>query len=402
MMTGKYLDALIRKNIAARNIQCCVAQVNYNRESVYEYAKGYGDRRGNRVSRCTIFQVTSLTKPIIAALVLILLDEGKLQIGKPLSYYFHNGWHDITIRHLLTHTSGLLDVYPDEYMLRHIEQYFYVKTPGTILDTPNESQMQFFCEMADLLQQPDLIRDKTHPQKCFNQICGFIRRTIPPFYTPGTRYEYCNYGYELLSQLITMTEEQSFDQFAIERLFGPLGMHDTFFEVPVDRYGDVVKRYKPAMAANWLNKDAFMKRTTGYDGLKTTVPDMMAFMEMIQNHGKHENRQILTEASCSALLNNYNQHLPIGFSRSFGFRNHDIEQDFSGSKRSMEAIDHGGMGGAKIMLDPKYGITIVYFAVENKECDRNHYEQIVSYTKLNSISIKLVHYLYMLRTFIYK
>ena len=79
MMTGKYLDALIWKNIAVRNIQCCVAQVNYNGESIYEYAKGYGDCRGNPISRRTIFQVTSLTKPIIAAIVLILLDEGKLE-----------------------------------------------------------------------------------------------------------------------------------------------------------------------------------------------------------------------------------------------------------------------------------------------------------------------------------
>lgn len=379
-MKKSRLDELIKYNISTNNIQCCVTQVNYLGEIIYECAKGFGTRDGRPVNKDTIFQVTSLTKPIIAALILLLFEDGKLHLDHPVGHYIssfqHGARSKIRIIDLLTHTSGLLDAYPDEFLRKYIKDTYQLEIPE-ILDELNDIQLSFFEEMYLILEIGDKVNREDNPKKIWKHIQDTFIGKLPPYYTPGTQFVYCNYGYEILSQLITLVTYTCFESFAFERLLEPLGMSNTFWKVSESKYSEVVKRYKPAVAANWLNSEEFMKRTTGYDGLKSTVPDMMAFIEMIRNRGRHKNRQIFSEKSIYLFMTNHNQHLPKGSGRTIGFHIHDEEQDGLGSKRSQEAIDHGGIGGTQIMLDPKYGISIVYFSVDNKKTSINHYDQFV-------------------------
>lgn len=377
MKLENQLNMRIRNGISYKDIQCCAMQIHYKNQSIYNYAHGYGNRENNPISEHTIFQVTSLTKPVISVLILMLCDQGKLQLDTPLSKYFRNDRHEITIRHLMTHTSGLTDVIPEEYLLNHIKTNYPIETPDKILNAWDSSQERFFHQIFALLNSSDTPLPSS-PQKGIQLLSHLMRDTVPPLNKPNTRYEYCNYGYDLLSQIITMAANQSFEQFAIENLFIPLGLQDTFFHVPPARYGEVVKRYRPAIAANWLNNDSFMTRTTGYDGLKSSVSDMMRFLDMIQNDGSYTAGQLLNHKACATLFKNYNTSLPAQFSRSLGFRIHETKEDMCGSKRPKEAVDHGGVGGVEIMMDPKNKVSIVYFAVENKGCDPYFYDALIN------------------------
>lgn len=388
-MKKSWLDELIKYNISMNNIQCCVTQVNYLGEIIYECAKGFGTRDGRPVHKDTIFQVTSLTKPIIAALILLLFEDGKIHldhlVGQYLSSFQHGAKSKIRIIDLLTHTSGLLDAYPEEFLRIYIRDTYQLEIPE-ILDELDDIQLSFFENMYLILGIRGKVNREDNPKRIWSHIHDTLIKKLPPYYATGTQFIYCNYGYNILSQIITLVTNTCFESFAFERLLEPLGMSNTFWKVPESKFNDVVKRYKPALAANWLNSEAFMKRSTGYDGLKSTVTDMMAFIEMIKNRGRHKNLQIFSEKSIYLFMTNHNQHLPKGSGRTVGFHIHDEKQDGLGSKRSQEAIDHGGMGGTQIMIDPKYGISIVFFAVDNKKTSINHYDQFVdniySYLKL--------------------
>jgi CubicO group peptidase (beta-lactamase class C family) len=132
----------------------------------------------------TIFQSGSIGKQFTATAVMLLVEEGKIGLGDPLSKYFADGpawWSEVTIRELLSHTAGFTD-YPKDFNLR--KDY----------------------------SEDELIK---------------IVETIPPAYPPGTNWKYSNLGYVTLGVLIHKVSGQYFGHFLQERVFKPLGMSTT-------------------------------------------------------------------------------------------------------------------------------------------------------------------------------
>lgn len=132
----------------------------------------------------TIFQSGSVGKQFTATAVMLLMEEGKIGLGDPLSKYFPDGpdwWKEVTIRELLSHTAGFTD-YPKDFDLR-----------------------------KDYTEE-DLIK---------------VVEAIPPAYPPGTNWKYSNLGYVTLGVLIHKVSGQYFGDFLQERVFKPLGMSTT-------------------------------------------------------------------------------------------------------------------------------------------------------------------------------
>jgi CubicO group peptidase (beta-lactamase class C family) len=132
----------------------------------------------------TIFQSGSVGKQFTATAVMLLVEEGKIGLGDPLSKYFPDGpdwWKEVTIRELLSHTAGFTD-YPKDFDLR--------------MDYTEE----------------ELIK---------------VVEAIPPAYPPGTNWKYSNLGYVTLGVLIHKVSGQYFADFLQERVFKPLGMSTT-------------------------------------------------------------------------------------------------------------------------------------------------------------------------------
>jgi CubicO group peptidase (beta-lactamase class C family) len=147
-------------------------------------AKGYGlanVEHGVPVTRETVFQSGSIGKPFAATAVMLLAEEGKLSLDDPIDRFFASApesWKRITVRHLLSHTSGLQD-YPDDY---------------------------------------DLRRDYTEDEQL-----AMVQKS-PLAFGPGERWSYSNLGYVTLGALIRRVSGQFYGDYLAERIFRPLGM----------------------------------------------------------------------------------------------------------------------------------------------------------------------------------
>jgi CubicO group peptidase (beta-lactamase class C family) len=170
-----------------------------------------------------------------------------------------------------------------------------------------------------------------------------------------------------VSEIISQVAGERFDLYAHARLFAPLNMDSTFWQVPIERQNDLVKRYKPALAAAWFNSDQFMSRTTGCDGLKTTASDMLKFLQMLSRGGMDGGTPVLSPKSVECMTKNINKNLSLDSYFSAGFHLYDRFNAANGTKRSADSINHGGMGGAHILMDPQYGICAACFTVLNKD-----------------------------------
>ncbi len=167
------------------------AAVALVRDGAIVHARGYGeaDGTGRAPTPQTPFFVMSITKSFTATLVLQLVEEGKLELDAPVVQYLPwfevsgPGSDEISIRHLLTHTSGLPSLLPGEY--------------ERILAAPATD---------------DLEREV--------RLLGEITLHSPP----GTRFQYSNVGYSTLALLIETVEGKPYEDVLEERLFGPLGM----------------------------------------------------------------------------------------------------------------------------------------------------------------------------------
>jgi CubicO group peptidase (beta-lactamase class C family) len=144
------------------------------------------------VTPATIFQAGSTGKQFLATAILLLAEEGKLSLDNSITKYFPEApawWKPITIRHLLTHTSGLPDIWGE-----------------------SDSRGMYANALVDMR------RDYTEDEL----LRAFIK--LRPSFTPGEKWEYCNTGYQILGFLIRRLTGKSHSDFMRERVFQPLGM----------------------------------------------------------------------------------------------------------------------------------------------------------------------------------
>ncbi len=178
-------DAYIRREMTRQQLVGLSIAVMRRGHIVFE--KGYGSANlEHRVpaTPATVYQSGSVGKQFTAGGVMLLVQDGKLGLDDPVTKFFPDapaGWNAVTVRHLLTHTSGAGD-YPDDFDFRH--DY-------------TEDEMQ-----ALVLSRP------------FS-------------FPPGSKWSYSNLGYVLLGIIIHKVSGQFYGDFLAERIFTPIGMSTT-------------------------------------------------------------------------------------------------------------------------------------------------------------------------------
>lgn len=157
------------------------------REGKVVKVKGYGlanVETGGRTSENTAFRLGSVSKQFLAAGIMLLVQDGKLDLNERVGKYFPDApeaWSEITVRHLLSHTSGLIRDVPDFDALKQIPDAEAIRRVYSLpLDSP-----------------------------------------------AGTKWQYSNVGYYILAEMITRISGQPWRDFIAERIFGPLGMNRT-------------------------------------------------------------------------------------------------------------------------------------------------------------------------------
>lgn len=247
--------------------------------------------------RDTIFRISSMSKPITAAAAMILIEECALRLDEPVTRLLPElanrqvlkrpdadlgdtvpAHRPITVRDLLTFTMGLGIV---------------AAAPGTV-------------PIADALAELELGQGMPSPQTP-PAPDEWIRRlgTLPLMYQPGERWMY-NTGSDVLGVLIERASGQPFETFLKERIFDPLGMNDTGFDVIWDRIGRLATSYviDPDSGAaavydepdggQWSRLPSF---PSGGGGLVSTVDDFLAFADMLRGRGVSRGERILSRPS---------------------------------------------------------------------------------------------------------
>jgi D-alanyl-D-alanine carboxypeptidase len=245
------IDATVRRVMSQRDIPG--AAVAFVRGDTVLHIRGYGvaeRRRGTPVTTETVFQIASLTKPFAATAVLLLADEGRLTLDVPAARYLDwlpDRYGAVTVRQLLTHTSG---VAPD---MRRAN-----------VDEMSEAEFQ-----RRFLEQP-------------------------ASFAPGVRFLYANAGYTLLSQIVERVSGQTFGAYLQRRIFGPLRMQHTSYRQPRSSDGRQATGYD--LVDSSLQEAPHVFSGWGNSGIETTVQDLARWAQALNR------RELLSPSSYHAMF----------------------------------------------------------------------------------------------------
>ena len=232
------IDEYIKREMSARNVPGLAFAVVKNGRVVREGAYGLANvETGAPVRIDSIFELASVTKPITAVSVMMLVEQKKIALDDTVDKYLAGvpaPWHEITVRELLSHTSGL-------------REYGLVKCDGSeLLDISTEQQFK------------DLVKSLL-------------------LFAPGTGTQYSDSGYFILGMLIESVTGQSYRDFLQQRILGPLGMQHTSV---LDQSAIIPNRVSPYTLRKGQLKNArraWQHELPSWYGMWSTVEDMVKF-----------------------------------------------------------------------------------------------------------------------------
>jgi CubicO group peptidase (beta-lactamase class C family) len=363
------IHAAIQRHIDAGDISGAVTLVGRKGRLAYLEAQGVMDLASKKpMSTDTIFHLASMTKPIAGVAILMLMEEGKLRLNDPVSkfipelktltvavpmepgpgpapagaeprFYTVPAAREITIRDLLTHTSGLVS--------------------GGISAT----------EAAKM------------PRKPTDALADYIPRlaAVPLAFQPGSRWTYSpGAGFDTLGRVVEVVSGQTFDAFLRQRIFEPLGMKDTFFYPPEDRLSRVATIYQ--RTAEGLEKAPDQRVMpgryfSGGGGLMSTAEDYLQFGQMLVNGGQLNGKRLLSPTTVELMSS---VHVKDSFpgrapGRSWGLSVQVISDPIAAAMRvSPGSFGWDGAFGTHFWADPKEKIVgLLMVQTSNRETDRD-------------------------------
>ncbi|AVQ99976.1 hypothetical protein OBCHQ24_13465 [Oceanobacillus iheyensis] len=317
------------------------------------YKKEFGFRDSEEklpLSLDTVFGVGSITKAITAIAILQLQESGKLNVHDPVSNYLpefktpnEEQSEKISLHQFLTHSSGI----PPLATLMGAVKKSMESDPTFIVDPEQGNPL-------DAIQTID-----TH-----GDLLDAIAKTeFTLLGEPGTEFSYSNDGYAILGAIIETVSGMSYEQYVQENIFNPAGMYHSVFQYEdLKGYEDIAVLYvletnedEKMIARSNHPWDAPAMRAAGF--IKSTVNDMLKFMEIIRNEGKVGSTRILSAESVKVMTTPYMQ---CSHDTYYGY-GVMIIPDFFGYK----LIHHGGdIKGvtAQMGILPERGLTGISLA----------------------------------------
>ena len=324
----------------------------------YEAVGSYGVDNEKPMDKDALFRIYSMTKPVTAVAMMMLYEEGKFQLGDPVSKYlpefaeqkiFKDGElvaasSLMTIEQLLTHTAGLV----------------YYNLPA---DHPARPTF----DAADLGGSKNL-------DEFIDRLSG-----IPLQFEPGARYYY-SFSFDVLGAMIERLSGMTLDQFFRERIFTPLEMHDTHFNVPDEK----MHRLATNHSWDWKNNVLAVVQEgqlpppqditlfSGGGGLISTAMDYMIFCEMLRNGGSYNDVRILGPKTVQYMTidhltpevrNNGASEFPASHlypGHSFGLGVSVITDPGQAQVISSKgAYNWGGLANTKFWIDPEEDLVAI-------------------------------------------
>jgi CubicO group peptidase (beta-lactamase class C family) len=292
------LGDLLRGYVEAGTLPGAVALVARG-DRVEVEAVGSVDTDGSApMARDTIFRIASITKPIVAAGLLTLLEDGRLALDEPVDAWLPELAKPVVVR---TPASPVDDVVPADRSIT-VED---VLTYRTGYGFPSDFSLPQVQELFTV--QKDGRHPRTFPPA--DEWIAALGR-VPLLHQPGQAWLYDTSGV-LQGILVSRVTGTPLPDFLTERIFEPLGMADTAFHVPAAKVHRFTSYYEPAPDGElrlvdppdgqWSTPPAL---ALGNGGLVSTIDDWYAFARMLLGHGTLAGHRILSPESVRAMTTN--------------------------------------------------------------------------------------------------
>lgn len=321
------IHAFIQDYIDTNQIAGAVTLVARKGKVVHLEAQGWRYKEENSpMDKDTIFSLMSMTKPIVSTALMMLWEDGKFMLDDPISKWLPSyankqvldavsgqrvPAHPITVRNILTHTSGLsLEPGP---------------RPKTLLEEI----------------------EKSAPR--------------PLAFQPGERWQYGS-STDFVAALVEKISGMTVDEYVRQRIFEPLGIRDTYYNIPKEKVNRVAAVYRPDKDGKitLLRKPEYHEPTTyfpGVAGLNGTAADYFRFSQMILNGGEYEGHRLLGRMTVDMMISNqigsgkpvYIRGAGYGFGLGFAVL---TDPSKSPDALSPGTFTWGGADGTLFWIDP--------------------------------------------------
>lgn len=297
--------ALIEKQTASGDVSAAVLEAQSAGETV---SRSFGAAR----NPAALFLLASLTKPMTATAVMLLSDRGELSIEDPVRKFipeFHGGDRDrILIRHLLTHTSGL----------------------------------------------PDMLPENTELRKRHAPLSDFVAATCrtPLLFAPGSQVKYQSMGILLASEIVQRVVKQPLPEMLRQQVFEPLGMRQTSLGMGGRKIAETMQCQVDEHNDYDWNSAYWRNLGSPWGGALAPAADLTRFLRSFaQPDGR-----VLKPATAASMISDHNAGLnePWGL----GWMMKGATAKFS-KGCSPKTFGHGGSTGTEIWLDPASGLSFV-------------------------------------------
>jgi len=352
------IDNMLKQGIDSGWIAGAVGFIARDGNIVYDKAFGVSDlEKKSLMRRDDIFRIASQTKAITSVAVMMLFEEGKFLLDDPISKYIPEFSHptvldkfnekdstyttvpasrEITIRDLLTHTSGIDYAGIGSKTMRAV--YAKWKIPGGFGGN-------------------DILGDKIR-----------ALGKLPLLHQPGERFTY-GLNVDVLGYFVEVISGESLDKFFHNHIFYPLGMNDTYFYLPstkADRLVKVIAEDKNHRLSNLASEFVNYPLTTGtyYSGgagLSSTIKDYATFLQMLLNGGEYNGKRLLAKRTVELMTCNQIGNLTVGRDKfGLGFL---VTTEYGQARLGVTegSFSWGGYFGTTYWADPKEHLVCLLF-----------------------------------------
>lgn len=356
------IDSTFTKWVDAGWMNGAIAFIARDGKIVYLKATGYNNpETKDTLENTDIFRIASQTKAITSVAAMMLWEEGKFLLDEPVSKYipsFANATvldkfnpkdssyttvpakRQITIRDLLTHTSGI--------------GYAQIGSPEAIAIYAKNKIT------AGLDIHDDTLED------AMNRLGA-----LPLMHNPGERWTY-GLNTDVLGRLVEVWSGKTLDAFFADHIFKPLGMNDTYFNVPEDKAARVVNFFtvnkdgqlEKASGGLGTNIDYPTRKTnyfSGGAGLSSTIYDYALFLQMLLNGGEYNGVRLLSRNTVRMMTMNQINDLPFGDNKfGLGFEV-QTEKGSAIQPISEGSYSWGGAFSTTYWVDPKEKMVVLMY-----------------------------------------
>jgi CubicO group peptidase (beta-lactamase class C family) len=291
----------------------------------------------------SIYQVASITKPVTAAALMLLVEDGRVLLTERASTYLPEFVGDereqVRVRDLLSHTSGLPDMLPENVELRRAH-------------APLEE---------------------------------FVRRAFstPLLFSPGTSFQYQSMGILLAAVIVERAMGMSLNEFEQREIFGPLGMRHSVLGLAPFAIRDTVQIQSSAGAnpqdlRHWgSNTEYWRNMAHPWGGMHTTTGDLAILFQTFLNGGSYAGRRVFGPATVRAMVSDQNQHLDAPWGLGWALAAFRGRTRF-GDLVSSATFGHSGASGTVAWADPESGLTCIVLTSRPLAIDGGRFVQSVS------------------------